>query len=238
MAEYTLSEACVLLGISRRTLDYWLQEAGINARNLPTDARKKALTMAQITKLAAAHGKRVKEVEGLAGLVVEVAALREQVEVLEAVKGQMEALEARVLALEARPSIRPSISIPATPAPVQSHSGLSSAAAFDPADLADTAKRLAARSSMPAPSHALRPGEAARLLHERHGANFDTVRQWNWPASALASEEAALRWALEYVAGDYRRQGKNWIWRCSVWSCPCHQPPFHDETPLEDDDNG
>lgn len=221
MAEYTLSEACVLLGISRRTLDYWLQEAGINARNLPTDARKKALTMAQITKLAAAHGKRVKEVEGLAGLVVEVAALREQVEALEGMKGRMEALEARVLALEMRPSIRPSISIPATPAPVQHATGLSSTAAADPADLADTAKRPTVRPSMP--SRTLRPGDAARLLQKRHGANYDTARQWNWPTSALVSEEAALRWALEYVAGDYRRQGKNWIWQCQTPSCPCHK---------------
>lgn len=81
MAErFTLSQTARMLGVSRRTLYGWLQDANIKTRPLPTDARAQTLTREQLERLARAHGVILQE----AGLVARLEELEARMEVLEA----------------------------------------------------------------------------------------------------------------------------------------------------------
>jgi hypothetical protein len=199
---FTLAEAQSMLGISRRTLYNWLQQEGINAGNLPKDKRAKALSAAQLTKLAAKHGRQLGSAAppDLATLSQEVAALR----------SELAALQSRVEALERQPSPTPSQSAEALSRPSQR--------AIDPLPRrsADTLVHPAASGG------ALTKTDAIRILAARHGLNVNTGKGWPWPDAVLVSEEAAIRWALDYVRGrppHLRPDG--WRWRCDTPSCPC-----------------
>lgn len=75
-------------------------------------------------------------------------------------------------------------------------------------------------------SRGLKKMDACRLMG-RHGVKFNTAKGWDWPATALVSEQAALRWALSYVAGDPRRGGDAWRDRCDQADCPCQERSDH-----------
>jgi len=124
---------------------------------------------------------------------------------LEQVEARLEALETWRQEQEARPSA------PVTPI-------------YPPArDIRTSAPAARFAEAVPLPVGALTKAEASRLVEARHGATFATVKQWPWPPSALASANAALAWALSYVAGTTRQKPTGWRWRCNVADCPCQQ---------------
>jgi hypothetical protein len=127
---------------------------------------------------------------------------------------QIAELKRRIIALEGR-IIRPSPTTYATPAPLQSRTEAFSQPMESSAD-------IASMGMAPRIAGALLKSDAARLVANRHGVAFNTAKGWPWPPSALASEEAAMRWALDYVARNPRQHPAGWRARCTVAGCPCH----------------
>ncbi len=132
----------------------------------------------------------------------------------ESLIARLERAEARIEALEQWKAqqeghLSPSLGAEAISRPLQSHPGAFSAP-------------RAARSSTPgAPILKI---DAARLIAARHGVDQGTAKGWPWPTEALASQDAALRWALAYVAErPPHKRPHGWRWRCDVPDCPCHQ---------------
>ena len=93
---YTQEEAARALGIKRRTLFNWLQEAGLGKGTWPGQRRTK-LTRAEVEQLARDHKRVVQDVEVLRDPLREIAQLREQIAHLEArqltQEGRIQALE-------------------------------------------------------------------------------------------------------------------------------------------------
>lgn len=93
---YTQEEAARALGIKRRTLFNWLQEAGLGKGTWPGQRRTK-LTRAEVEQLAHDHKRVVQDIEVLRDPLREIAQLREQVAHLEErqliQEGRIQALE-------------------------------------------------------------------------------------------------------------------------------------------------
>lgn len=196
MAErFTISQAARKLGISRRTLYNWLEQEQDTSQKLHGE---RTFTRLQLERLAEKHGRRLES--DFRDLEAVDAALTERIE----------ALEARVAALEQQRSI--SRGGEAISRPSQTHPGAFST----PQPVAPKVPRAAGVG--------LRKIDAARLVAARHGVEANTAKGWPWPAEALVSEEAALRWALSYVARmDSFRRPRSWRGRCDVPDCPCQQ---------------
>ncbi len=129
-----------------------------------------------------------------------LAALAGQVQALSA---ELDALKRRVAALE-QPKIR--------------------AARGFPESLTQSLREPSPGALLPQLRAAFAKMDMARLIAARHGVDVGTAKGWPWPTEALASQDAALRWALEYVAErPPHKRPHGWRWRCDVPDCPCHQ---------------
>jgi hypothetical protein len=93
----TLDQAAAALAISRRRLYDWMLEASISASPLPTNARVKTLTLAQVELLARTHARTLKPL-GFEAIHTELAETRER---LVRVETQLASLETRFQTLEA-----------------------------------------------------------------------------------------------------------------------------------------
>ena len=143
-------------------------------------------------------------------------------------------LSATLQALEDRLSSRPSPSREATPAPLQSHTGaLSSAAAFDPADLADTMKRPAVKIAPASTAGGLPPGlESWRWYAERHGISDSTVKGGR-DRGDLPVISGKWKIGNHYITGALDAAGQHKFWelwgqfpqarRCTVPGCLCQE---------------
>jgi hypothetical protein len=206
--DLTLVQAARLVGVTPRILTAWLHDAGITTRNGQKDAgedgRAQYITREQLAMLALAHKRVLPNEASLAALAGRIQTLEAE---LDSVKRRLARLEQGQNTTRERK---------ATPAPLQSQPAPVSSLG---ADLADTLKRPRVLSSA-----ALNKADAGRLVAARHGGNWKSFADWPWSAEALASEQAALRFALAYVAArapHLRPHG--WRWRCDVPGCPCQQ---------------
>lgn len=93
----TLDQAAEMLDISRRRLYDWMLEANIAANSLPTNARVKTLTLAQVEQLARTHARTLKPI-GFEAIRAELADTRERLARLET---QVAAFQMRLQTLEA-----------------------------------------------------------------------------------------------------------------------------------------
>lgn len=201
--DVTLVQAARLIGVTPRILTAWLKDAGITTRT-GKDKRAQYLTQPQVRMLAAAHGRVLPDDVSLAALAGQ----------LQALQGELDAVKRRVADLEQK-KIHAASGFPQSIMEERPGAMLPKLrAAFDP----DPVRRAAYRAD------ALRKSEVVRLVSARHGVEANTAKGWPWPQEALVSEEAALRWALAYVARmDSFRRPRSWRWRCEIESCPCHQ---------------
>ncbi len=191
---FTISEAARYLKVSRQTLYTWLNREPALRAYL---TEHHTLTRRQLDALALTQRRKPPQ-----PTLREVdAALTERIEALERWRAEA---EARLAALEGS---RPSSAKGAT------------------TDVSVVGEGQQNRLSMrlEGKTGALMKSDAARLIAARHGVTFNTAKGWPWPPSALASEEAALRWALDYVARTPRQHPAGWRWRCDVPGCPCQE---------------
>jgi transposase len=196
--QYTIKQAATAIGVSAQILREWLAETEITTAT-GRDKRAKYLTRTQVVTLAHAHRRTVQDESDLLALGERVQAL----------SNELEAVKKRLANLERQRSI--STEGEAISRPLQSQPGPFSTS------------RPAAPGMPRTAGVGLRKIDAARLV-ARHGVEANTAKGWPWPAEALVSEEAAIRWALDYVASiDYFRRPRGWRERCDVAGCPCQQ---------------
>lgn len=199
---YTATEAAAYLKVSRWTLYTWLHKepelySHLQEHHTLTQRQLDALVIRQRKKPAKPTLQEVDE------------ALTERMEALEAdmrtVKQHLEALEASRMPYRA----------PRMPTDVSGNPS-THASAFS-----DAPERHF--SFTPRTAGALMKSDAARLVADRHGVAFNTAKGWPWPPSALSDADAALRWALDYVARNPRQHPAGWRALCNVPECPCHE---------------
>lgn len=194
--KYTSAEACAYLGVADKTLLEWARALRIVPAREERDRRKHLYTQSQLDALAKEHG--ITPYQRMVTLEDALAAIADQERRLASLEQQVQ----RLLSGNPKPDTPPPIATLAMRPPAQERPSVQLAAL---------------------PRGTLQKATAARLVSQRHGGVFNSMKGWPWPDAALVSEDTAIKWALEYVAGDYRRIGHGWRWHCSVPSCPCHQ---------------